>query len=243
MAIGIYTERQESPSWEVGKNSETRVRVMQCFGTPENVMNFYGPAIGSTYPGRNDLFLTKRRVEPVAGTDTANPRWLLYLTYEREVPVNMWTDGTVYELTLAGEAYHTTVDLDGNPIGPQEGKEPLGCDVQMPIANYVIQKHYDVFGDADVTNLMGLWGKVNQYAWKIWGAGEVRFEGASMRSKSGERVEVTYQFGIRPDGWRFSVQGWKVGIIGGKKMMVADGAAVAHRVYEEADFDDLGLGS
>ena len=136
-----------------------------------------------------------------------------------------------------------------------------GVDVQVPVYSFA-ETHYidvDFVTNAYKSTLFRLTGKVNNDAFRGLQAGEVLFQGASGSRRGEEDWEISFRFAASPN-----VVGLQVGGIGGinkkgweylwvryadaedadaKVLVKKPSAAYVERVYDLADFSQLGIGT
>lgn len=150
------------------------------------------------------------------------------------------------------------VDYQG-AIGVARDGTVEGAEILVPEFQYTEEHTFESLSAGYIGTLFGLTGKVNDSQWKHFAAGECLFVGATGRKTAEEEWRVTYTFlgapnltglsvgdidGITKDGWDYL---WVVyeDVLDNDAGLVIQKPVEVHieRVYDRADFDDLGIGS
>lgn len=149
-------------------------------------------------------------------------------------------------------------DLDGTIGETDDGVD--GCDILTPTYHFS-ETHYvpqaSINGSYKAA-LFNATGKTNNGSFKGFSAGEVLFLGATGSARGQDDWEITFRFAAQKNRTGLSVAGMTVDKKGWEylwvrfreeedptaKLMTRKGKAVyVERVYEEADFSTLGIGT
>lgn len=160
----------------------------------------------------------------------------------------------------------------GGLIG-KKGDDVQGCDVYVPRLEYTATSFRTSLEAADILKLQGVVGKVNNATWKYWNKREVLFIGWTARKRGAERWQMEFTFQIEPkttfkrerfnwdnpieaqkevevitkEGWDYywEVEADNETASGSGDIVIYSGIKSMHvaRVYDEASFTDLGIGS
>jgi len=203
----------------------------------------YGYTYGSTNHGDDD---TDTPPESTVSFDFATSTRHVERSYE----------------TISSKAKAGVAKDYGGIIGVEpDGKSANGVDVLAPVMTFS-ETHF--FKDKSLTTtykkrLAGLVGKVNDYAWRGYNAGEVLFLGVS-GSRNGTDKDDLWQLqfkfavqlnesdttiagidGISKTGWDYAWVKYKHGTDGTNILPQAE-AVYVERVYDRANFEQIGIG-
>lgn len=164
--------------------------------------------------------------------------------------------------SLGTSVYPPSAPSFGGAIGVDNDGSIAGVDVTMPVFNFT-ETH--TLAASRVTTaykkkVAALTGTVNSSSFRGFDAGEVLFIGASGSrngNKSSDPWEVTFRFAVSPNKTGLSVggiksiqkKGWDylwvryADSVSGTSLIKSPVAAYVEKVYESADFSNLGLGN
>jgi|WetSurMetagenome_2_1015567.scaffolds.fasta_scaffold02057_6 hypothetical protein len=180
------------------------------------------------------------------------------------------TSGGTQHITVSKETTHRcgrfgdTAPDTKNMIGATED-HVAGCDITIPVYSFS-ETHHKTFAFVDNTykgTLFRLTGKVCNAAFKGCAAGECLFLGATgSRRGANPFWEITYKFAASPNvtsitigditvpakkGWEYLWTRSRPEVVDsgglGKSLWMRPWYAYTERVYEEADFADLQIGT
>lgn len=217
------------------------------------------------------LYEDLTRVSFVVDERVNETTWKVRANYEKkqideEKPQRSFdTSGGTQHITQSLETVGKfgTIDNDPPDLGGAigfDGESVQGVDVTAPVFN-LQETHY--FTKAQVTNtymgtIFRATGKVNSEQFRGFNAGECLFLGASASQRLDEDWEITFKFAALPNRTAFTVGdiavteklGWDYMWVrygdevddASKSLIKKPVAVYVERVYETADFADLGLG-
>jgi len=214
--------------------------------------------------GGKTLVQKQRSLDPAGGG-----HWKGSVTYGRRE--------SSYQFEIGGGSAHITEALDQTSYGyeaaapemnhrinvtrDRNGVTVNGLDIDAPTYAWS-ETHYLPAGAVNAAYKAALFAvaaaPVNQYAWRGFQAGEVKFKGASGQQRGEEDWAITFKFEASPNATGLSVgnitgiskKGWEYLWVlyeevedGAAKVLVPSplGVYVA-KVYAESDFSLLGIG-
>lgn len=266
------TEKLDSRRWTTGDNASVEM-VYILAGTSDDVTakNLISSSTPASYNGlvRQSIQIEPEWVDTTAG----DGQWVATVRYGIRPPAEVGessfafdTSGGTQHVTqsIATVSRHAppgkTAPDFGGAIGVTHDNVE-GVDITVPVYAFS-ETHY--LADSFVTpayrgTLFGLTGKVNNAAFKGCAAGECLFLGASGSKRGVDDWEITYRFaaspnrtgitigditGIAKKGWEYLWVRYADAEDAAAKTIVKKPVAVfIERVYEEADFAQLGIGT
>lgn len=226
-------------------------------GAAKNAADFFSPPTFGNPPLWKQTVLVE-----VIGPDS----WEAKVRYDSTAPESL-SANNAFELEISGGTAHITSSLataaypptlpdHGGAIGVTEDNVQ-GADVYSPETTFSFTRYYTEFPPSRVATLIGVRGKVNNTPFQGLGAGQVLFEGASVRlvdNRPGTPWVVTYRFRLQlnaivsaGDSGPVDKAGWDLFEIRYEPVVVDDAlvqlpiGGYLHQVYERADFSVLGI--
>ncbi|MEM9825088.1 MAG: hypothetical protein AAF958_00790 [Planctomycetota bacterium] len=149
----------------------------------------------------------------------------------------------------------TAVDYQGAIGVTQDSVE--GVDITAPAFGWTKRTTVEELTVNELNTIIGLTGKVNGAAWRIWNKGEVLFLGAEGEETDLNHVDLVYHFAVKPnetnipagpitipakEGWHHLWIQHREEFIG-DRVLTIPAVAYVEQVYPYGDFSLLDLGS
>jgi len=223
------------------------------YGYWEGTAHYGIPAGGTAMAGPGGVSPPPPPPPPPAATDALGPEW------------SFDTTGGTQHIVVSKETREAvnwggvgTADDTKRVIGVSRTSDPLGCDIVVPKFEFSITRRLEFLTLNYMRTVTELTGKVNDATFLgIFNAGEVLFLGGTDSYRDGEGHSMVYRFSaapnktgsgvavnpvdrVSPNGHDFVWCTYKDEAASTGKVS-APKAAYVERVYDEGDFDDLGL--